>query len=57
VARVPDDESIEAVGTAREESGLGRRKTKRAPRPCTPAVTDVVPDRNVLLVHLDADAA
>ena len=57
VARVPDDERVEAVGTAGEQSGLGCRKTERTRRPCAPAVTDAIPDRNVLFVHLDAGSA
>jgi hypothetical protein len=49
MSRVPDDEHVEAPGTACEQPCFCRREAQRAPRAGGPALTQVVPHRDVLL--------
>src|SRR5204863_7723702 len=46
---VADDERVEAAGTACEQPGFCRREAQRASRAGGPALTQVVPHRDVLL--------
>jgi hypothetical protein len=57
VAGIADDERVEAARAARQQPRLGGGESQRTPRPCRPPFAQVVPDRDVLLHHLDACGA
>ena len=52
MSRIPDEKGVEAMRTPCEEAGLGCSQPESATESDRPAVTDVVPHRHVLLLHV-----
>ena len=57
MAGVPDDDRVDVTRASCEELRFRGSESKRAPRPRRPALPEIVPDSDVLLVHVDADSA